>query len=639
MTTEATEFSERRTAEDRRGLRPVAAALGLLAAASGVAAATLLGALDVPPAMAVAALTVATGAGVAAVVWQSLVLVRPALARAADAERALFAERALQRRRTAADRRAQDGAAAQLAEARRARAAAEARASEKSEFLARISEEVRTPLTGIFGMAELMTETDLDDEQAAMIDTIRQSADQLARVIEAVMDYSRIEGGDLALKVAPFDLREAAERALAQVVPTARKKGLELVLDVPTLLPTGARGDADRLKQILAAILENAVKFTERGNVVLRITMAQKGSTQLTVFEVIDTGCGIPKDTIATIFDPFSRAAGSGDRHYGGTGLGLTIAARLAEAMGGRIDVRSVERRGSTFTLQLPLDVDRGRDSRTVPVDLTGCRFLVVDDNTASRAVVLRRLGEWGGEGIGAAGVEDVDDLLWSDGAGPPPADLILLDSTLADGDAWALARRLTDSLPTLPLIMLDALGTATAADGMVSSVLEKPIRTGALAAAVRSALDGGDAEGVRRRSVPRPARLEPACIVLADDNATNRTLIEKFLAGEPMTLIHASDGVGAIEAYRDWAPDLILMDVSMPNMDGLEATRRIRAMEVSDGGRVHVPIIALTARAMEQDRERCLAAGMDDHVAKPVRKADLHAKIAEWTMERRHSA
>ena len=632
------EFTDRTADASRRGTACVLAAFGLLIAVACAVAAALYGVVSVAPGILVAALALSvTGVGLA-LLHQRVTVLHPARRRADEAEKTLVAERAGLRRRAADDRRLREMAETRLAEARRASAAAEARASEKAEFLARISQEIRGPLSGVFGMAELMAETGLDDEQAAMADTICQSALQLQRVVEAVMDYSRIEGGELTLSVAPFDLREAAEQALAEVVPAARKKGLELVLDVPTMMPTGARGDADRLRQILAALLENAVKFTERGNVVLRLTGQQKGGRPLSVFEVIDTGCGIPDETIAGIFDPFSRAADSGDRRYGGTGLGLTIAARLAKAMGGRIDVRSVDRRGTTFKLQIPLDLDRGRDTRSVPVDLTGRRFLVVDDNTASRAVVMRRLGEWGGEGIGAAGVEDVDDLLWSDGAGPPPADLILLDTTLADGDAWSLARRLTETLPDMPLIMLDALGAPSAEDGLVTAVIEKPLRIGSLAGAVRTALAGGPPT-LRRLSTPRPTRLEPACIVLADDNATNRTLIEKFLAGEPMTLIHAADGIGAIEAYRDWAPDLILMDVSMPNLDGLEATRRIRAMEVSDGGGVRVPIIALTARAMAEDRDRCLAAGMDDHVAKPVRKADLHAKIAEWTMERRRTA
>ena len=278
--------------------------------------------------------------------------------------------------------------------------------------------------------------------------------------------------------------------------------------------------------------------------------------------------------------------------------------------------------------------------------DLAGRRYLVIDDSRAVRDVLERQLTHWGAAVVTAAGAEEGDDLLWESMAEDEAFDAVLLDTSIPGDEGAALAARVGEKVAGVPVVLMCAgdprAAEAAVADGVAAAHVAKPVHAADLAAALAVAEQAGSASLTSPSaavSTPAPpAALAAACIVLADDNAANRTLIEKFLADDPMTLIHAPDGVGAVEAWADWAPDLILMDVSMPRMDGLEATRRIRALERSEG-LVRVPIIALTAKAMADDREKCLDAGMDDYVAKPIRKADLKAKISEWTRSRRKIA
>ncbi|MEO1195420.1 MAG: response regulator [Pseudomonadota bacterium] len=631
---------------------PYLLCVGLVAAAGGLSHPGLwslaLGA-NLPPYVAAAPV------GMALLV--TFVVLRPALARARSVVDLLVAERDGTRGREMRLKDELQLAELALKKAEAAQSHAEAAAAARSKYLAAISHQVRVPLSGVTGMSDLLSETKLDDEQAALVDTVRQSADDLQSILSGVLDFSALESAELTLEDAPYDIREAAEEAVLAEVAAARKKGIELVFDAPPDLPTEARGDKDRVKQMIAVLVSNAVKFTQRGEVVVSLRGVDRAAGAEMEVSVKDTGIGIPEADRKKIFAPFSQGDARSVERYGGTGLGLAIASKLAALMSGQVSVKSTPGEGSTFTLRFAHRLRQtARGNATRGPDLSGQRFLVVDDCTPAADVLARQLSFWGATVESVRGVEDGEDALWDSMAGGPQFSAMFLDLSLSGIDATALAARISEKIETLPLVLMspqDPKGArAAVAEGIGVAALEKPFRTENLEKALvriaeaqadriaETATNDEAAPKPPRRQLSRPLGpvLQPACIILADDNATNRTLIEKFLADEPMTLIHAPDGVGAVEAFGSWAPDLILMDVSMPRMDGLEATRKIRAAERAQG-LARVPIIALTARAMADDRAKCIEAGMDDYVTKPIRKAELKVKITEWTGSRRMTA
>ena len=594
---------------------------------------------------------------IAVAVFVSLFVLRPAVARARSALELVTAERDGVRGREMRLKEELQLAEMALKKSEAAQSRAEDAAAARSKYLAAISHQVRVPLSGVTGMADLMSETSLDDEQSALVETVRQSADDLQSILSGVLDFSALESDELTLEDAPFDIREAAEEAVLAEVPAARKKGIELVFDVPPDLQTQARGDKMRVKQMISVLVSNAVKFTERGEVLVSLRGVDRASGAEMEVSVKDTGIGISNADCKRIFAPFSQSDARSAERYGGTGLGLAIASKLAAMMSGHVSVASTEGQGSTFTLRFAhrlRQTARGNGARGP--DLSGKRFLVVDDCAPAAEILARQLAAWGAKVECVHGVEDGEDALWESMAGGPEFSAMFLDLSLAGIDATALAARISDKIETLPLVLMapqDPKGAkAAVAEGIGVAALEKPLQTEGLEKALvriaeaeadreaEAAQEGEAQPKAPRRQISRPVGpvLQPACIILADDNATNRTLIEKFLADAPMPLIHAPDGVGAVEAFGSWAPDLILMDVSMPRMDGLEATRQIRAAERAQG-LARVPIIALTARAMADDRAKCIEAGMDDYVTKPIRKSELKVKITEWTGSRRMTA
>lgn len=632
----------------RRADRQVRHALALGAVALAGVIGTVIGVLR--PAGSEAELVAISILPVVACLAAYFALARPALLGADGAAASLRAERDGAREQAARLRLEVRQLESARGAAETARAVAEARATAKTDYLATISKEVRTPLTGVIGMTELLAETKLDDEQSDLVATVRQSAAALQAVLADVLDFAALEAGEIDLEDAPFDIREVAEAALAGVLPAARAKGIEVVFDAPPTLMSQSRGDAARVGRMISILLGNAVKFTERGEIVLRLAARDRGGSAEVQVEVTDTGIGIAPADQAKVFEPFVRGNAQAAERYGGTGLGLAIAARLARLMSGQISLASTPGQGSTATLSFTHRLRQTARRGPQGPSLADRRYLVIDDSAAARGVLERQLAHWGATVVAADGLEEGEDILWESLADGPAFDAVLLDLSLPAGEGASVTARIAEKVPDVPVILLApgdarAAGAAIAEGGAVALVA-KPFRVDALAealaAADRSATDralpqtsGTGAEArAEARAETLPA-LAPACIVLADDNATNRILIEKFLADDPMTLIHAPDGVGAVEAWADWAPDLILMDVSMPRMDGLEATRRIRALERAEG-LSRVPIIALTARAMADDREKCLDAGMDDYVTKPIRKAELKAKITEWTRSRR---
>jgi len=504
-----------------------------------------------------------------------------------------------------------------------------------------MSHEIRTPMNGVLGMTELLLETGLTGAQRKFAETVQRSGKSLLGIINDILDFSKIEAGKLNLEHIDFDLRQTVEDTVELLAERAHSKGLELVCALPVDLAPRVKGDPLRLGQVLTNLVGNAIKFSERGEVTVALICLEDNTDGIRLrFEVTDTGPGISKEAQGRIFENFTQADGSTTRKHGGTGLGLPISKQLVEMMGGVMQVDSSAGVGSTFSFVLRFEKSSDQGTPVARDKLTGLRALVVAPNATTRNVLRVQLTHWGMSSRTVDTPDEALDLLAQAQTRGMRYDVVLIDSAMPGQGALKLARAIK-AAPTLTearVAMLTPVGRHTdvreVRQAGVRVSLPKPVRQSALydgIVSLTSNEEGSSAEPevVEKPQMP-PRQTNRRRLLLAEDNPVNQEVALGILQIEGFDVTVAKNGVEAVEAFSTAAFDLVLMDCHMPEMDGFEATRKIRSLE-KQGNLKRVPIVALTANAMQQDRDECLNAGMDDHLSKPYSRLQMRETLGRW--------